>query len=164
MLRVKFITKCENLNFLLIFQIFSAFTFWLGIRYELVNSMDLGFKTNWSIVWVITGRRGVSSECRHSSSISVLYFCNKIEWCLLLDNEKLFSYEKIIHSSDWCICISSWERMRTISIPVRGKSQSYLKKKLCLIKIILFPILFMVTNTEHLKLLQFSSTAPIQLV
>ena len=60
-----------------IFLIFSAFTFfWLGIRYELVNSMDLGFKTNWSIVWVITGRRGVSSE-RRRSSCSSWYS----EWC-----------------------------------------------------------------------------------
>ena len=42
---------------------FSAFTlFWLGIWYELVSSVDLGFKMNWSIVWVIMGRRGVSSE------------------------------------------------------------------------------------------------------
>ena len=53
------------------FPIFSAFTFfWLGIRYELVNSMDLGFKTNWSIVWVITGRWGVSSERMRSSCSS----------------------------------------------------------------------------------------------
>ena len=50
-----------------IFLIFSAFTFfWLRIRYKLVSSMDLGFKTKWSIVWVITGRRGVSSERRRS--------------------------------------------------------------------------------------------------
>ena len=35
----------------------ASFTFfWLGIRYELVNSMDLGFKMNWSIGWVIKGR------------------------------------------------------------------------------------------------------------
>ena len=41
------------------FAIFSAFTFfWLGIRYELVNSMDLGFKTNWSIVWFSQGGGG----------------------------------------------------------------------------------------------------------
>ena len=49
---------------------FSVTFFWLGIRYELVNSMDLGFKTNCSIVWVITGRRGVSSERRRSSCSS----------------------------------------------------------------------------------------------
>ena len=49
-LKFKFFAKFSN---------FSAFTlFWLGIRYELVNSMDLGFKMNWSIVWVIMGRRG----------------------------------------------------------------------------------------------------------
>ena len=53
------------------FSNFSAFTlFWLGIRYELVNIMDLGFKMNWSIVWVIMGRRGVSSEHRRSSCSS----------------------------------------------------------------------------------------------
>ena len=33
--------------------------------------MDLGFKTNCSIVWVITGRRGVSSERRRSSCSSL---------------------------------------------------------------------------------------------
>ena len=48
-----------------------AFTlFWLGIWYELVNGLDLGFKTNWSIVWVIMVRRGVSSERRRSSCSS----------------------------------------------------------------------------------------------
>ena len=53
------------------FSNFSAFTlFWLGIRYKLVNSMDMGFKMNWSMVWVIMGRRGVSSERRHSSCTS----------------------------------------------------------------------------------------------
>ena len=55
---------------------FSAFTlFWLGIRYELVNSMDLGFKMNWSIVWVIMGRQGVSSERRRSSCSSYYCYC-----------------------------------------------------------------------------------------
>ena len=36
--------------------------------------MDLGFKMNWSIVWVIMGRQGVSSECRRSSCSSLLCF------------------------------------------------------------------------------------------
>ena len=62
------------------FSNFSAFIlFWLGIWYELVNSMDLGFKMNWSIVWVIMGRRGVSSECRRSSCSSV-----SCQWCHIL--------------------------------------------------------------------------------
>ena len=71
MSHVKFITKFWNFNFCTNFSNVSAFTlFWLGIRYELVNSMDLGFKMNWSIVWVIMGRRGVSSERRRSSCSS----------------------------------------------------------------------------------------------
>ena len=52
---------CQVYNKILKFKFFAnllAFTlFWLGIRYELVISMDLGFKMNWSIVWVIMGRR-----------------------------------------------------------------------------------------------------------
>ena len=60
------------------FANFSAFTlFWLGIRYEPVNSMDLGFKMNWSIVWVIMGWWGVSSEHRRSSCSSFMRFALK---------------------------------------------------------------------------------------
>ena len=63
--------KIINLQLFANFSHFLAFTlFWLRIRYELVNSMDLGFKTNWSIVWVIMGRQGVSSERRRSSCSS----------------------------------------------------------------------------------------------
>ena len=60
----------------------SAFTlFWLGIRYELVNSMDLGFKMNWSIVWVIMGRRGVSSERRRSILVGLVFnFVTRFPW------------------------------------------------------------------------------------
>ena len=36
--------------------------------------MDLGFKMNWSIIRVITGRRGVSSERRRSSCSSYHYY------------------------------------------------------------------------------------------
>ena len=62
------------------FAFFSAFTlFWLGIRCELVNSMDLGFKMNWSIIWVIMGQRGVSSERRRSGFI----LCPPLEWIAL---------------------------------------------------------------------------------
>ena len=65
---------CLVYNKILKFQFFANFSafilFWLGIRYELVNSMDLGFKMNWSILWVIMGRRGVSSERRSSSCSS----------------------------------------------------------------------------------------------
>ena len=45
--------------------------------------MDLGFKMNWSIVRVITGRRGVSSERRRSSCSS---FINNYSgrWSLLV--------------------------------------------------------------------------------
>ena len=71
------IRGCFTYNKILKFQIFANFSnflafilFWLGIWYELVNSMDLGFKMNWSIVWVIMGRRGVSSERRRSSCSS----------------------------------------------------------------------------------------------
>ena len=65
----------------LVVLVFFAFTlFWLGIRYELVNSVDLGFKTNCSIVWVITGRRGVSSERRHSSFCLVIFKFIAIWW------------------------------------------------------------------------------------
>ena len=50
------------------FSNFWAFTlFWLGIQYELVNSMDLGFKMNWPIVWVIMGRRGYPQNAGCSS-------------------------------------------------------------------------------------------------
>ena len=50
--------KILKFQFLANFSNLLAFTlFWIGIRYELVNSMDLGFKMNWSIVWVIMGRR-----------------------------------------------------------------------------------------------------------
>ena len=74
---VKFITKLKNFNFFANFSHFSAFTlFWLGIRYELVNSMDLELKKNWSVVWVIMGRRGVSSERRRSS-------CSSYRWVML---------------------------------------------------------------------------------
>ena len=67
--------KILKFKFFANFSNFSAFTlFWLGIRYELVNSMDLGFKMNWSIVWVIMGRRGVSSERRRSCYIYNRYF------------------------------------------------------------------------------------------
>ena len=60
--------KIPRFQFFANFFNFSVFTlFWLGIWYELVNSMDLGFKMNWSIVWVIMGRRRVSSERRRSS-------------------------------------------------------------------------------------------------
>ena len=59
--------KILKFQFFANFSIFSAFTlFWLGIQYELVNSM------NWSIVWVIMRRRGVSSERRHSSCSSFI--------------------------------------------------------------------------------------------
>ena len=68
---------CLVYNKILKFKIFTNFSnffgfhfLWLGIRYELVDSMDLGFKTNWSLVWVITWRRGVSSERRRSSCSS----------------------------------------------------------------------------------------------
>ena len=80
--------SCKVYNKNLKFQFFanfsnlSAFTlFWLGIRYELVNSLDLGFKTKWSIVWVIMGRRGVSSERWRSSCSS--YSLNSIRTRLL---------------------------------------------------------------------------------
>ena len=53
---LKVYNKILKFEFFTNFSNFSAFTlFWLGIRYELVNSMDLGFKMNWSIVWVIMG-------------------------------------------------------------------------------------------------------------
>ena len=74
---------CEVYNKILKFQFFanfSAFTlFWLGIWYELVNSMDLGFKTNWSIVWIIIGQRGVSSERRRSSCSSLVNYLKLID-------------------------------------------------------------------------------------
>ena len=63
--------KILKFKFFANFSDFLPFTlFWLGIRHELVISMDLGFKMNWSIVWVIMGRRGVSSERRRSSCSS----------------------------------------------------------------------------------------------
>ena len=65
--------KILKFQFFTNFSNFSAFIlFWFGIWYELVNSMDLGFKMNWSIVWVIMGRRGVSSERRRSSCSSLI--------------------------------------------------------------------------------------------
>ena len=70
-----------NNKILKFFANFSAFIlFWLGIRYELVNSMDLGFKMNWSIVWVIMGRQGVSSERRRSSCSSYILWTNDATW------------------------------------------------------------------------------------
>ena len=79
--------KILKFHFFANFSNFSAFVlFWLGIRYELVNSMDLGFKMNWSIVWVIMGWRGVSSERRRSSCSSCdwIYFWKASLWRLKL--------------------------------------------------------------------------------
>ena len=59
--------------------------------------MDLGFKMNWSIVWVIMGRRGVSSEHRRSSSGFVVEF-------LISFSRILWQFESLrilIDSSDY---------------------------------------------------------------
>ena len=65
--RMDFFSKLKNLKFWQSLWIcnFDFVLFWLGIQYELVNI----------IVWVIMGRHGVSSECRHSSYSS-------FEWSL----------------------------------------------------------------------------------
>ena len=80
-----FSSKLKNLRFWQILWIcnFDFVLFWLGIwyecsmvwawiQYELFNSMSLGSNMNCSIVWVIMGYQGVSSERRHSSCSS---FC-----------------------------------------------------------------------------------------
>ena len=86
------------------FSHFSAFIlFWLGIRYELVNSMDLGFKMNWSIVWVIMGRRGVSSERRRSSCSSFLYKHYLLHETSLIDPGR----PSLRLDQRWCIIITA---------------------------------------------------------
>ena len=108
---------CEVYNNILKFQFFanfsnfSAFTlFWLGIQYELVNSMDMGFKMKWSIVWVIMRRRGVSSERRRSSCSS--FKIRGKYYYIIISHE--FSFVIFIRISDliWSIssvCICSWQ-------------------------------------------------------
>ena len=83
---------------ILIFRKFFGFhlVFWLGIWYELVNSMDLGFKMNWSIVWVIMGRRGVSSERRRSSCSSYIIFFH--ESCKLI----IIHINILRSEGNWC--------------------------------------------------------------
>ena len=97
--------KIINLQFFTNFSHFSAFTlFWLGIQYELVSSMDLGFKINWSIVSVIMGQRGVSSERRRSSCSSFSYLVTEIlfrRYLSLNDNiEKIASHTGYVPAND----------------------------------------------------------------
>ena len=55
------------------FSKFRSLKFWqiLSIcNFDFVK-FDLGSNMNWSVVWVIMGRQGVSSECRRSSCSSI---------------------------------------------------------------------------------------------
>ena len=45
-----------------------------------LSCFDLGFNMNWSVVWVIMGRRGVSSERRRSSCS---HYGNQSRGCLM---------------------------------------------------------------------------------
>ena len=58
-------------------QFFSEFkSFGKFFKFVTLSCFDLGSNMNWSIVWVIMGRQGISSERRHSSCSS-LHRCDK---------------------------------------------------------------------------------------
>ena len=59
------------------FEVFGKFFKFVTLT---VSCFDLGSSMNWSIVWIIMRRRGVSSERRRSSSSYIRFHCDVIAW------------------------------------------------------------------------------------